>query len=100
VIFYIAMLTLMNSTALQVGRLQVGMTSGVVHTAANDRLASSNPLTAVSIPTRHPCSHAKDVNPQPKLIPVYWPQRDERPGRSEHVQVNILLNKPVINWPI
>jgi hypothetical protein len=36
---------------------------------------------------------------QLRLVPVYRPWRYERPGWSEHVQVNILL-KDVTNWPI
>ena len=72
------MLTYKNSTALQVGRLQVGTTSGAAHTVAYDELAPSHPLTAANIPTGRPCSRTEDVNPQPRLVPVYRPRKDEK----------------------
>jgi hypothetical protein len=81
------------------GILQVGTTSGAVHTVACDGLAPPHPLTAASILTSHPCSRTEDVYPQLRLIPVYRPRRDDTPGWHEHVRVNI-LPKDVTNWPI
>ena len=74
------MLTWKNSTALQVGRLQIRTNSGAAHTVAYDELAPSHALTTASIPTSRSCSRKEDVNPQPRLVPVYGPRRDEMHG--------------------
>ena len=61
---------------------------------AYDGLAPSHPLTAASIPTSRPCSRTEDVNPQPRLVPVYRPRRDERSGWPEHI-----LPTDITKWP-
>ena len=101
--FCIATLTerSLTSTASQVGRLQVRTTHGAAHTVAYDRLAPLHPPPAASLATRRPCSRTENVNPQPKLVPIHRPQRDERLGRPTYLRVTVsTLTKHVTNWPI
>jgi hypothetical protein len=54
------------------------------------RVSPIAPTSAASLATRRPCGRTENVNPQPKLVPVHWPRRNERLGRPRHLRVNIL----------
>ena len=72
--------------------------SGAAHTVTYDGLAPSHPLTAAGLATCRPCSRTKDVKPQPRLVPIYRPRRNERLGCTEHVRVSILPNDVIIGY--
>jgi hypothetical protein len=86
------------NTALQVGKLQVRTTHGTAHTVAYYRLAPLHPSLTTSLATCRPCSRTEKLTPQPKVIPIHQPRRDERLGRSSCLRLNT-LPKDVMNWP-
>jgi hypothetical protein len=45
------------------------------------RVSPIAPTSAASLATRRPSGRTENVNPQPKLVPIHRPQRDERLGR-------------------
>jgi hypothetical protein len=89
----------LTNTALQVGKLQVTTMHGAVHAlhVAYDRLAPSHPSLAAVQPFAVPVYIGRKS--QPKLVPIYRPQKDERLGRVGHLRVST-LPQDIAYWPM